>query len=126
MFNPALLEDSTIINGTDIKINFNLTFDHNYLQIVKQNGRLILIGNAIVQQAYHWRDLQRSQEQKVVWIKDGSVGVPGQNNWALEKTQNGFVPDQNKQVKFVSLLSVSPTKKLLCNAVGSQVQIFNL
>ena len=42
------------------------------------------------------------------------------------KAEDGFVPDANKQVKYVSLLATSPPKKLLGNACGTNIQIWNL
>ena len=42
------------------------------------------------------------------------------------KTETGFTPDANKQINNVSQLAVSPAKKLLGNAAGSAVQIWNL
>ena len=41
-------------------------------------------------------------------------------------TENAFVPDAGKQITRVSLLDLSPSLKLLGNAAGSQVQIWNV
>lgn len=85
---------------------------------------MIVIANSelpVANYRFHGWQPARLESQKVVFLNDGT-----KKPWSIEKSETAFVHDANKQVSHVSLLAVSDGGKLLANAIGTSVQIWNL
>lgn len=50
--NPLLITNHNTINGADFVVAHNENFDHNYLQIVKKPGKILVIGNKVSHQMF--------------------------------------------------------------------------
>lgn len=88
--NPQLISEAALLSGTDFKLDHNLNFDHNYLRIIKQPGRVCLIGNEVMNGVYfRWRDPTSKATQRLVWVSDGSQRLQAapQAGWAIYNTQ---------------------------------------
>jgi len=141
--------EGTIVGGAhqtiskfDFCLNHAQSFDPRFAKLVKLAGRVLLIGTNLNQPVVHHivniGHIHHPRfppaivsSQRLVWISDGSLGAKNAEqglaaNWTIEKTEVGFTPDENKQVREVSMLALSPTKRMLANACGVSVQIWNV
>ena len=56
--NPEFIQNDVMLSGCDFRIDHNQNFDHNYVRVIKQPGKVCLIGNTVPPNMY-WRDPQR-------------------------------------------------------------------